>query len=467
MRRKEWILGLVLVSVFVFASQGLAAVDFFGTAKVKPTFYSNFDFDDNKQDKPALNEGGWTSGEHLRAEFRLGWKATGEKWRVKMIAEVDAIMNKNNADRSYYAPSPTKNPNAGAEFGIERAEMGYTFSKALDLSTGWDIRALDIKSGGLLYGDDHPFVALGGALTDSTKYQLLYLPIQNEDIIGVSDGTFTGDWRVYSAKVGQTIDTGAGKLTVSPLFAFSDNRAQQATVNYYGLEILGSLGPIKPSFEIISAQGEFDNGKDIDALAFFAGVELPINKVFNPYVAYRYTQGDNDKTDNDVEGFVGITDIGRFTPLMGMDGNILGEHLASGASPYGAALYSYSPERAVGGDNYGGIGNGGSGNNPGQKLIAVGTKGDLGDLIPNLSYKAQAFFIWYDDTGNLVNAKNPGQKVDDYAGTTFDLQTKYAFDKNFAIDYIFSTFIPGDGIQDQVNADDNAYVHVLTMAWSY
>lgn len=466
MRRKEWILGLVLVSVFAFASQGLAAVDFFGTAKVKPTFYSNFDFDDNTPDKPALNEGGWTSGEHLRAEFRLGWKATGEKWRVKMIAEVDAIMNKNNADRSYYG-APNDQPNAGAEFGIERAEMGYTFNKYLDLSTGWDIRALDIKSGGLLFGDDHPFLALGGAVTSSTKYQLLYLPIQNDEILGTGDSTLTNDWRVYTLKVDQTIDIGAGKLTISPLFAFSDNRARQATVNYYGLEILGALGPIKPSFEIIKAQGDFDNGKDIDSLAFFAGVELPINKAFNPYVAFRYTQGDSDSTDNDVEGFVGITDIGRFTPLMGMDGNILGEHLASGASPYGASLYSYSPERAGGGDNYGGIGNGGSGNNPGQKLIAVGTKGDLGALIPNLSYKAQVFFIWYEETGNLVNLKNPGQKVDDYAGTTFDLQTMYAFDKNFAIDYIFSTFIPGDGIQDQVNADDNAYVHMLTMAWSY
>jgi len=467
MRRKGWIAGLVVLSVFAFATQGLAAVEFFGTAKVKPTFYSNFDFDRSVQDRPTLNEGGWTSGEHLRAELRLGWKATGEKWRVKMIAEVDAIMNKNNADRSFYTGTPQQQTNAGAEFGIERAEMGYTFSKYLDLSAGWDIRALDIKSGGLLYGDDHPFIALSGDLTDSTKYQMLYLPIQNDEILGTADATVTNDWRVYSLKVGQTIDIGAGKLTISPLAAFSDNRAKQASVNYFGLEILGQLGPVKPSFEIIKAQGDFDNGKDIDSLAFFAGVEVPINKAFNPYVAYRYTQGDNDSTDNDVEGFVGITDIGRFTPLMGMDGNILGEHLASGASTYGASLYAYAPERAGGGDVYGGIGNGGSGNNPGQKLIAFGTKGDLGALIPNLSYKTQAFLIWYDDTGNLVNAKNPGQKVDDYAGTTFDLQTKYAFDKNFAVDYIFSTFIPGDGIQDQVNADDSAYVHMLTMAWTY
>ncbi len=468
MRKRSLALPLALLTVLLIGSPCLAAIEFFGTAKIKPTYYSNFDFDDSKGDKPALNEGGWASGEHIRGELRLGWKASGEKWRVKMIAEADVILEKDTGDRSFYVGAEKDNqPNTGGEFGIERAEMGYTFNKYFDLSTGWDIRYLDIKSGGLLYGDDHPFVGLSGALTDSTRYELLYLPIQNRDLINVSDATVTGDWRVYSLKVDQVIDTGVGKLTLSPLGAFSDNRDAEAEVYYYGLEVLGQLGPIMPSFEIIGADGDFDNGKDISSWALFAGAELPVNKAFNPYVAYRFTQGDGDQNDDDVEGFNGITDIGRYTPLMGMDGNILGEHLASGASIYNSPLYSFSPERAVGGDGYGGIGNGSSGNNPGQSLIAVGTKGDLSDFIPKVSYKAQAFFIWYDDTGNLINVKNPGQSVDDYAGTTFDVQTKYAFNKNFAIDYIFSGFVPGDGIQDQVAADDTAFVHALTMAWTY
>ena len=46
-----------------------------------------------------------------------------------------------------------------------------------------------------------------------------------------------------------------------------------------------------------------------------------------------------------------VITIGRFTPLLGMDGNILGEHLASGASIYNSPLYSFSPDRAVGGSN--------------------------------------------------------------------------------------------------------------------
>jgi len=472
MTKELKVLGIVLLAVLLVVPQALATdFQFFGTAKVKPTYYQNMDFDDNKDDVPALNEGGWASGEHVRGEMRLGAKASGEQWRMKMILEADVIYNKNNADRSFYtsANDPISGtPNAGGEFGIERLELGYAFSKAFDLSSGWDIRALDIKSGGLLYGDDHPFIGLKGAITDSMKYELLYLAIDNTDKIGVSDSPNTDDWRAYTGKFDFTLGMGDfGNITVSPLIAFSDNVRRDAKVTYYGLESLGKIGPTNYSFEIIASDGEFGDqnfNRDISSLALFAGVELPLGKAFSPYVAYRYTQGDGNSSDNDVEGFVGITDIGRFTPLMGMDGNILSEHLASGASIYNSPLYSYAHDRAVGGNIIGGIGNGSSGNNPGQSLIAFGTKGAFGT---NWSYKAQAFMIWYDDTGNLTNVKTPGTPVDDYAGTTVDVQLKYAFSQNFAVDYIFSTFVPGDGIEDQVNANDSAYVHALTLAWTY
>ncbi len=463
------LLALTAVGTVVLSAPAVAAVDFFGTAKIKPTFYKNFDFDGDKSDAPALNEGGWASGEHMRAELRLGWKASGDAWKIKMIAEADVIMNKDNGDRSFYVGATKENqPNAGGEFGIERAEFLYAFSPLFELETGWDIRYLDLKTGGLLYGDDHPFLGLRGKLSDQFSYEVLYMPIQNNDMIGTNDNWKTGDWRVYSAKVNGSFDTGAGKVTLSPLVAYSDNWAKNSKVTYYGLEGLGQIGPVKPSFEVIGATGEFkDGGPDISSWAAFAGLEVPVSKAFSPYVALRYTRGDDDKDDDDVNGFVGITDIGRFTPLMGMDGNILGEHLASGASPYGASLYAYAPERAVGGNVYGGIGNGGSGNNPGQRLLAVGAKGDLGTVVSNLSYKTQVFFIWYDKTGNLENVKDPGEDVDKYAGTTLDLQLKYRFSKNFSIDNIVSAFVPGSGIEDQVDASDTAWLNMLTFAWAY
>lgn len=452
----------MLASLSLGAAQSNAAeIEFFGTVKVKPTYYSNFDFDGNKDDGATLNEGGLVSGNgaHTRTEARLGWKAKGDDWSVKMIAEVDQTMSKDNADRSFYtgAENGEGMPNAGGEFGIERAEFLYSFSPLVQLQAGWDIRFLDLETGGLLYGDDHPFLGLRGK-SNNTSYELLYLPINNSVKTGSGEA---GDWRVYTAKVSQKV----ANWTLSPILAYSDNTAQSAGVTYFGAEGLGKIGAVNVSFELIGAEGDVGT-RDLSSKAAYAGLELPVNDSFQPYVAVRYTQGDSDATDNKVEGFNGITDIGRFSGLMGMDGNILGENLGVG---YGATLYAYAPERSGGKgvQGYGGIGNGGAGVNPGSQILAFGTKGALANVSPNLSYKAQLFMIWFDDTANLINTKNPGQKVDDYAGTTMDVQLKYAFNQNFSMDYIFSTFVPGGGIQDQTDSSDNAYVNTLSMNWEY
>ena len=293
---------------------------------------------------------------------------------------------------------------------------------------------------------------------------------------------------MYTLKINQQV----GDFNISPFIAYSDNDhpvySTSTTANlttgavsssttkindytsevvYYGMEVTGKIGMFNPSFEIVFADGDMSggvqDGYDISSMAAFAAVEMNVSNAFKPYVAIRYTQGDDDASDNDVEGWVGITDIARFTPIIGMDGGILSEDLGRS---YGATLYSYSPERAVGGNKYGGIGNGGSGNNPGQVLCALGAKGDLSNMVEKLSYKSQVFMIWYDETDNLTNTKAPGKDVDDYAGTTFDLQLKYALDKNFTIDYIFGVFVPGDGIEDQYG-DDVAMTNCLTLAWTY
>ena len=480
--RKGLIVLLAVFSVVAFALPAMADVSFFGYARVMPTYYNNFDFDDSHADVATLNEGGYTYGEHIRGELRLGWKAGGDKWKIMMTAESDIIFNKNNVDRSFYStpginPAGTSaakvggtnsSPNAGAEFGIERAEFSYAFSPALELFTGWPISAVDIGTGGLLYGDDHPIFGFRGKVTDNFKYQLVYISIQNTPSISLSESSVKGDWRAYFLKPEFSLGTGSAKGTLSPILLFSDNRAASAKVYYYGLEGIGQFGFIKPSFEVIAADGEFRNtGRDIQAYAAFAGVELGLSKAFNPYIAGRYTSGDDDATDNDVEGFNGITDIARFTPLMGMDGNILGEHLSSGGY-YNAPLYSYAPEGSVGGNGYGGISNLGSGNNPGSMILAVGAKGSISE---QFSYKAQLFGIWFDQTKNLpVGAGKTITEVDDYAGTSFDLLLKYAFDKNFSVTYIGSVFLPGDGIQDQqpAGADDTfASVNTVQLVWTY
>ena len=468
--RKGLIVLLAAVLVAAFALPVMADVSFFGSGRVILIYYSNFDFNKNTADYPTTNEGGLISGEHIRGELRLGWKAGGDKWKIMMIAETDLIYNKNNVDRAVGTD--------GAAFGIERAELSYAFAPALELFTGWPISAVDIGTGGLLYGDDHPIIGFRGKFTDNIKYQLVYVSIQNTPTGATTlEPTVTNDWRVYFLKPEFSFGTAAMKGTLSPIVLFSDNRQRNAKITYYGLEGIGQFGMIKPSFEVIAADGEFRGATtvDIKSYAAFAGVELAVNKAFNPYVAVRYTKGDDNSGDNEAEGFVGVTDIGRFTPLMGMDGNILGEHLtttAVGAFSFGSPLYSYAPERAGGGTGriYGGISNGGNGNNPGSQIIAVGAKGNLEDFVKGLSYKAQAFYIRYDKTGNLVNLQTPGTSVDKYAGVTTDLQLMYAFSPNFSVNGIYSMFVPGDGIKDQlaITADDTfASLYTMNLVWTY
>ncbi|HZD54639.1 MAG TPA: hypothetical protein VE080_00155, partial [Candidatus Aquicultoraceae bacterium] len=266
MRRGKWI-PIAAVLLTAFALPATAEISFFGTARVLPTYYSNFDFDDNHPDPVTLNEGGLTSGEHIRNELRLGWKAGGDNWKIMMIAETDLIAEKDTADRSFYTsaekgitpdPNADGGPNAGGEFGIERVELNYTFAPALVLSTGWNIRAADIRTGGLLFGDDHPFIELGGKLTENLKYALTYIPVNNRQLTaGVSP--IHDDWRVYMLKVNGIVGAGNAKFDLSPILVYSDNRLRNAKVFYYGIEGTGQIGIFKPYAEFIYADGEFRN----------------------------------------------------------------------------------------------------------------------------------------------------------------------------------------------------------------
>jgi hypothetical protein len=59
----------------------------------------------------------------------------------------------------------------------------------LELFAGWPVSAIDIGTGGLLYGDDHPSSASGKSPT--IKYQLV-LSIQNTPVIGAKSLRVTG-----------------------------------------------------------------------------------------------------------------------------------------------------------------------------------------------------------------------------------------------------------------------------------
>lgn len=438
-------------------------LDILTQGKFQPTYFSNFDLDSSVDDGATGTSAGavQVGDEHVRAEVRLGVVATGDNWTGKLLLENDFALDANSVDRAY----------RGERFGLEQAFFTYTFDPAFTLQGGWTFKNLDMASGGLLYGDDHPLFGATGE-TSFGSYDVFWMPINDGLISNSSDpnrpnaNVVNGelDWDVYASKF--NIDLGNGGR-VSPILTYSDNQQQDAKATYFGVEYIGDIGAVKVRAEALGVTGSFGNGDDISAFAGYAGLEYPVNESFNPFVALRVASGDDDPTDNDVEGWLGITDIGRFSPLIGIDGQFLGwepnsnQAIASGL--FGLALDQAGP----GGAGYGGISNAGTGNNPGQIMLSVGSSGNLASISPKLSYQAQIFPMWFQQTGGLETLSTASGSVDSYAGTELDVAVKYQANQYFAPRLVLSSFLPGKGVEDATGADDAAYVAMLELNWNY
>ena len=328
----------------------------FGTNRFIPTYCSNMsDFDSDKHDGVTLDEGGFYAGFFVRNELRLGFSGKGENFGFRVILETDLHYTKNNVDRNTYTGYGHNSSDFGSEFGVERSKFWYDFGP-VKLTTGWDVTWADLKTGGLVYGDDHPFIMLSGKAGDSMDWQLNMLLIEDTDDIFGTNSYRDGDWYTYIAKMNFKF----GGMTVSPFAVLSDMRKDAQGIGnvhayYFGLEAFGKTGIFMPSFEIVGVTGTINdaymNGTvqqddyDISSFAAFAALKLDLMPEFQPYIGGFYVQGDDDNTDNDAEGFVGITNITRYTPTFGMEGAYIYEHIGGQLQ---SPLYALTPERKGG-----------------------------------------------------------------------------------------------------------------------
>lgn len=508
MMRKLLILTVLAALIMFTGSQALAAlgatiiptgtdVKFTvgGQIRTQLTLWNQMDFNDKVNDPPLLTEAGLARDFFIRNETRLYFKAEQPgKWYVYILPEVDMIYDKNNADRGYRDldfPSPSAQATglSGTQFGIERAEGAYNFGPFW-LKTGWDVTAVDIKTGGFVYGDDHPYVALTGTYGD-ISWRIQLTEINNDNTIaGGGSSPNDADWRFWFAKVDYNLKIpGTGNLIISPFYGFSDfNRNYEANIHYFGLETYGKLGILEPAFEIAFSNGSVERRNpgepdlDVSSMGIFAALGFDLSKqvgwkVFTPFIGGYWIQGDEKADDKKLEGFVGITNIYRFTPYFGMDGSYVGEHLAGvgGMFPFTAPLYSGQPERRIaaaaafyggapvfGRDIIGGIGAGSTGMNPGLEQIGIGLK-----FSPDgkLNGKATASWRWFNKTKVLEQIAR--KSVDDSIGVDFNLNLTYDFDPHFRLGYIFSYFSPGDGVKDFYGHDDAATVNLVELLYTF
>ncbi|MEA3547313.1 MAG: hypothetical protein U9R66_06585 [Thermodesulfobacteriota bacterium] len=467
--------GLLLAPAGAFAKMGSGQmsakskdidVEFFGSQKMYPHFMDNVNFNDDAGDGVLGEENGAMGNNAVRSETRVGWKGTGEDWSFLVTLEADVTMNKTNGDRGEQATGPSYKGASGSSFGLEKLDFRYNFG-GVELSTGWNGRFLDINSGGLLYGDDHPFFGITGK-SDSFSWEALYLMIQ-DDITDDRDGIGAlnaqeMDWRVYSLRGAFDL----GGFTLAPLYAFSDNNDQEAQTHYLGVEGYGKIGIFTPRFEVIYANGEMDEDSskgiaedyDIEAWAVYGSVEFDLGKALNPYVGFSWLSGDDDGNDDDIEAFNGITNISRYTSTFGMENAMIYRTVPT----LGSVLYSNNFNMLGSQTGYGGIANTSKGDAPGLLMLGMGSKGQLNE---KWSYKAQLMYFELDDTGALEDSY--GHSIDDEMGYEFDLQLTYVFNNHFSIGNVISIFDPGDAIKDLRgdDYDDTAFLDVIEMTWKF
>ena len=485
---KKSYLALLVCVIFILATVGASfaamgegtvsakkGVDLtlFGSNRFIPTYSTNLvDFDSDNPtggDRLTLDEGGFYAGFYVRNELRLGFSGKGENFGFRVILEEDIHYSKSNVDRNTYVGYGNNSSDFGSEFAVERSKFWYDFC-GVRFTTGWDVMFQDLKTGGLVYGDDHPFIALSGKINDTSNWLAYMLLINDSDDIFGNNQYRDTDWYVYNLKFNFKVDG----MTLSPFFTYSDMRKGiQGTGNahayYAGLEGYGKIGMLMPSFEAVYVGGTINDAAeggtddyDISSYAFFASLKFDVSPEFQPYFGGYWVRGDDDNTDNDAEGFVGITNIARYTPTFGMEGAIAYEHLGT----LGAPLYGLVPERLGGSSaRYGGISNRGTGDNPGLIYIGAGATGKL----DKASYKVQAAYLMFENEDGIGAS-------DDEIGWTIDALVKYPLSPNFVTSFCTSCLIPGDGIYESdkagehlpgVTNDDIAWISRIELCWKW
>ena len=439
-------------------------VEWFGSMKTYPIWTSDLNFHDSDAGDMMLDENGVITDHNVRNELRIGWKGGNDKFDFMIILEADFNLDKNNTDRGASVGQPKDSGMTGEDFGVEKLDIGYNFGP-FRIHTGWTTRWLDLKTGGLVYGDDHPYIGLTGNIGENFKWEADYMIIYDAiDNSGINpwDGDDL-DWRVYSLKGIYTIPSGFAKgFVISPFYAFSDNSKKttnNAQVSYFGLEGYGKLGMFTPRFEIVYADGDMDGegvDYDISAMAGYASLDIEICPGFIPYFGVKWEEGDDDPNDDDIDAFNAITDISRYTPTFGMENAIVYRFIPT----LGTHLYSGNFNVIGSQPGYGGIGNTSKGDAPGMLMWGLGFKGKF----DKWSYKVQYMDFQFDEEPDELY---PG--VDDEVGQEFDIRVAYAFSKHFTIANCFAAFDPGDAIEDMNgdDYDDTALVNTIELIWTW
>ena len=223
---------------------------------------------------------------------------------------------------------------------------------------------------------------------------------------------------------------------------------------------------------------------DISSNAAFLDIAYDMTPMFGfrfiPHIGVLWTQGDDNPSDNKLEGYSSITSLHQFFPSFGGENTFL----AGGNAVVGTTVYSFLPDQRGNQNAFlgtGGIGGTGRGDNPGLLLIGGGI---TVDPIKNWSYRTNAYYLRYNEDFCLTSPAGacaatssgaPNLITERDIGVEWDNEVSWWLDKNMVIKGQFSFLFPLEGTKQITRAlanngsqpDDTAIRLAVEMLWNF
>jgi len=428
---------------------------------------------------------------------------------IHVNLEVEAAIDENVADLNHLT--------------LERANLTWKTGVIGDLVVGFDVHLFD-PEGGLVYQDEDPGIWLIGS-NGPISWNLGYhkrlernrgVPLGNviENIL--LGGTFpsgTGvkntdvDSDILEARVGFNL----GAISISPFFLahikhtaiaggtnivacptgaagcaggpLSDG-AQRGEIYYPGLVVTAKLGPL--SF-IAEGAGQFGELRDlgpnfaaiygkteVDIESFAAYGELSLDLTaqglgITPFVAVDWRRGDDNPTNDTLEGYVPISDLSAALRKDGFKGQSISSLGPGSLGAGGEDGWGFNTGgRGIGptiGSILGGFGadtnsfnsRWGKADNPG---LIKATAGFLGKITPQVDMKAAVSYFRFDTVAPILAeaTRNRASRVVANPGASLNISENMGFEVNanigwspvpaFRIQPFVSVFVPLDGVED-------------------
>ncbi len=500
-------------------------MSFGATVRFVPTMESNWDFgmSDNVSGflggrlnsrffEAHFNEAGTGHDGYIRNEDKLYFNAMpkDKKWSFYAALEYDRPIDTDTVDNR-------GGRGDNSNFGLERLNVSLALPFETRLHAGWDVWGLDHYDGAsMVYADDNPGFWLDGEAGPAT-YSIGYFKLQDTDFQTSltnalqdkyyfdtdADRDLFAGWLKYKINDANSVKLmyAYDRIRSVPVRDFisaissgaagmTGNKDPEIDSHHLGAYWTGKFGIVELFAEGVYQFGSADNtglsryglaeNYDIKAYALAGNVTVDLKDFIGfsvkPRIGVMYTSGDDDPTDDELNGYEGVENAQRFSNYWGGENTII----ADTNFVLGSVLYGFLPELYGNGtpvftgglQNFAG-GGGGRGDNPGMTMLSFGLT-----VSPKvfLIYRTNVNMFWWNEDFRVTSWVNPAVSTwveSGYVGTEWDNELTLALSKNTFIKGQLAFFFPGDVVKDVTRAisghesDDVASRVAAELIWNF